>query len=83
LQQRIGRTIEYLKSFRAEQFEGADARTVTLKFPTGAMSFSGRGYLTGFALPNFYFHLTTAYDILRHNGVAIGKMDYLGPPPGC
>lgn len=82
LQQRIGRTIEYLKSFRPEQFEGADARTVMLKFPTGAMSFSGRDYLTGFVLPNFYFHVTTAYDILRHNGIAIGKMDYLGPMPG-
>jgi hypothetical protein len=83
LQQRIARTIEYLKSFRPEQFEGADARTVTLKFPTGAMSFSGRDYLTGFVLPNFYFHITTAYAILRHNGITIGKMDYLGPPPAA
>jgi uncharacterized protein len=83
LQQRIGKTVEYLKSFRPEQFEGADARTVTLKFPTGAMSFSGRDYLTGFVLPNFYFHVTAAYAILRHEGIAIGKMDYLGPPPSA
>jgi hypothetical protein len=83
LQQRIGKTIEYLKAFRPEQFEGADARTVTLKFPTGAMSFSGREYLTGFVLPNFYFHITAAYAILRHEGIAIGKMDYLGPPPSA
>jgi hypothetical protein len=83
LQQRIAKTVDYLKSFRPEQFEGADARTVTLKFPTGAMSFSGRDYLTGFVLPNFYFHVTAAYAILRHEGIAIGKMDYLGPPPSA
>jgi hypothetical protein len=83
LQQRIAKTIDYLKSFRPEQFEGADARTVVLKFPNGEMSFSGREYLTGFVLPNFYFHVTAAYAILRHNGIAIGKMDYLGPPPGA
>jgi hypothetical protein len=83
LQQRIGKTIAYLKTFHAEQFEGADARTVTLKFPTGEMSFSGRDYLTSFALPNFYFHITAAYAILRHAGIAVGKMDFLGPPPGA
>jgi len=81
LQQRIGKTVEYLKSFRPEQFEGAEARTVTLKFPNGAMTFTGADYLTGFAIPNFYFHVTAAYAILRHEGIAIGKMDYLGPPP--
>jgi hypothetical protein len=83
LQQRIAKTIAYLKTFRPEQFEGADARTVTLKFPNGAMSFSGRDYLTGFVLPNFYFHITAAYAILRNNGINIGKMDYLGPPPNA
>lgn len=83
LQQRIAKTISYLKTFRAEQFEGADARTVTLKFPNGAMSFSGRDYLTGFVLPNFYFHITAAYAILRSNGINIGKMDYLGPVSGA
>jgi hypothetical protein len=81
LQHRIGKTVEYLKSFRPEQFEGAEARTVTLKFPNGAMTFTGADYLTGFAIPNFYFHVTAAYAILRHEGIAIGKMDYLGPPP--
>lgn len=83
LQQRIGKTVDYLKSFRPEQFEGADARTVTLKFPQGAISFSGRDYLTSFVLPNFYFHITAAYAILRHEGIAVGKMDYLGPPPAA
>jgi uncharacterized protein len=67
---------------RTAQFDGAEDRTVTLKFPNGEMKFSGREYLTGFVLPNFYFHVTAAYALLRHNGIAIGKMDYLGPPPG-
>jgi hypothetical protein len=82
LQARIAKTVEYLKSFTPEQFEGADARTVTLKIPNGELRFSGRDFLTGFALPNFFFHITTAYALLRHNGIAIGKMDFLGPPPG-
>lgn len=83
LQQRIAKTADCLKGFRPEQFDGAESRTVTLKFPQGAMTFSGRDYLTGFAIPNFYFHLTVAYAILRHNGIAVGKMDYLGPPPAA
>jgi hypothetical protein len=82
LQQRIAKTIDYLKGFNAAQLDGAEDRTVTLKFPNGEMKFSGREYLTGFVLPNFYFHMTTAYALLRHNGIAVGKMDYLGPPPG-
>lgn len=83
LQQRIAKTVDYLKSFRREQFEDAEARTVTLKFPSGSMTFTGGDYLTGFAIPNFYFHVTTAYAILRHAGIAVGKMDYLGPPPAA
>ena len=83
LQQRIAKTVDYLKSFRPEQFDGAEARTVTLKFPNSAMTFTGADYLTGFAIPNFHFHLTAAYAILRHEGIAIGKMDYLGPPPAA
>jgi hypothetical protein len=83
LQQRIAKTLDYVRSFQPEQFEGAEARTVTMKFPNGEMSFVGREYLTGFVLANFYFHITVAYALLRHNGIAIGKMDYLGPPPGA
>jgi hypothetical protein len=83
LQQRIAKTLGYIRGFQPERFEGAEARTVVMKFPSGEMSFSGRDYLTGFVLPNFYFHISTAYGLLRHNGVAIGKMDYLGPPPGA
>jgi uncharacterized protein len=82
LQQRIAKTLDYIRRFQPEQFDGAEERTVTLKFPSGEMSFGGREFLTGFVLPNFYFHITAAYALLRHNGIAIGKMDYLGPPPG-
>lgn len=83
LQQRIAKTVNYLKGFQPAQFEGAEDRTVTLKFPQGAMTFSGRDFLVGFAIPNFYFHITAAYAILRHSSIAIGKMDYLGPPPAA
>ena len=75
---RISKTIDYLQAFKPEQFEGAAARTVTLPSPSGEMKFSGQDFLFGFVLPNFFFHLTTAYAILRHNGAPIGKMDFLG-----
>jgi hypothetical protein len=78
LKERITKTVTYLKSIPREKFAGADERTITLKFPNGSLDFVGRDFLTGFMLPNFYFHVTTAYDILRHKGVQIGKMDYLG-----
>ena len=57
-------------------------RTVELKLPGGVLTFTGEDYLFGFALPNFFFHVVTAYDILRHKGVQIGKLDYLGPVGG-
>jgi hypothetical protein len=63
-----------------ERFDGAEDRTITLKFPQGEMSFVGRDFVTNFALSNFFFHVTTAYDILRHKGIEIGKRDYLGEP---
>lgn len=78
LQQRIAKTIAFLESVKPEQLSGAEDRTVVLKFPNGEMKFTGRDYVTGFALPNFYFHATTAYDLLRHKGIEIGKRDYLG-----
>lgn len=79
LQARIKKTIDYIKSVPAEKFEGAEDRTVTLKFPDGTeMSFPGRVFLNNFVLPNFYFHVTTAYDLLRHKGIEIGKRDFLG-----
>jgi hypothetical protein len=78
LQQRISKTIDFLKSVSKDKLAGAEDREVVLKFPSGEMKFSGRDFLTQFALPNFYFHATTAYGLLRHKGITIGKMDYLG-----
>ena len=78
LQQRIAKTIAFLKSVDAAKFAGGEDRTIVLKFPQGEMKFTGRDYVAGFALPNFFFHVTTAYDILRHKGINIGKMDFLG-----
>jgi len=80
LQQRIRKTIDFVKSVPQQKFEGAEDRTITLKFPQGEMSFSGREFVTNFALSNFFFHATTAYDILRHKGIELGKRDYLGEP---
>ncbi|MBC9881226.1 DUF1993 domain-containing protein [Bradyrhizobium sp. INPA01-394B] len=79
LKQRLAKTIDYVKSFKPEQFEGADAKDVT--FPTGpdkTTTLKGQQFLSNFSLPNFYFHATTAHGILRHNGVEIGKRDFMG-----
>jgi uncharacterized protein len=75
---RIDRTIDYLKSVNAAQFEGSETRTVTVNTPRGAFTFTGLAFLRHWALPNFFFHTTTAYNLLRHNGVELGKADYLG-----
>jgi len=66
-----------MKSLKAEQIDGSEERTIVLKLRQ-EMQFKGQAYLLGFALPNFYFHTTTAYAILRHNGLDIGKGDFLG-----
>jgi len=78
LRARIMRTIAYVESVEPEQFVGAETRAVQLKFPGMELNFEGAGYLTSFALPNFYFHVTTVYALLRHAGVALGKRDYMG-----
>ncbi len=78
LQARITKTLDFIRGIDAAQLEGSETRTVVLKMRSGEISFSGRDYLLNFALPNFYFHITTAYAILRHNGVDVGKLDYLG-----
>jgi hypothetical protein len=78
LRERCDKTIAYLKGFDAESLVGSDKRQVELKFPNGlGYRWTGAAYLTGFALPNFYFHATTAYAILRHAGVSLGKPDFL------
>ena len=79
MQQRIANTIAYLQSVTAEQVEGAEDRQIVVNFGDFKPEFRGDTYLLTFALPNFYFHVTTAYDILRHAGVKIGKLDFLGP----
>lgn len=78
LHARIQKTIDYLKEFNAQQIDGSEERQVTLKMRSGPVDFTGLNYLLQFVLPNFYFHITTAYGILRHNGVEVGKRDFLG-----
>lgn len=78
LQARIAATVAFLESVTRETVDGREEADVELKTPSRSFHFKGRGYLLGFALPNFYFHVTTAYGILRHKGVPLGKMDYLG-----
>jgi hypothetical protein len=78
LQARIAKTVAFLQSISASQIDGSEDRKITLKFGSKELSFLGQAYLLDFVLPNFHFHLTTAYAILRHNGVEIGKKDYTG-----
>jgi hypothetical protein len=78
LHARINKAIDHVKAFKPSDFEGAETRTVELKFPNATFTFTGKDYFLNFVIPNFYFHYTTAYAILRHNGVQIGKGDFLG-----
>ena len=78
LQARIAKTLDFIKNLKPAQFEGAASREVKLKIGGNELTFSGQKYLFHGAFPNFFFHATTAYDILRHNGVEIGKRDFLG-----
>jgi len=80
LQQRIARVVAFIESVPAERIDGSEERKILLTLRGQEVTFTGLQYLTGFALPNFYFHVVTAYDILRHNGVELGKRDYLGNP---
>jgi hypothetical protein len=81
LQARIAKTIAFLKSLKPEQIDGSEDRTVVVKLRDNEVSFKGQPYLLGFAQPNFYFHVTMAYAILRHCGVEIGKTDFIGAMP--
>ena len=78
LHARIKKAIDHVKTFKPADFEGAETRTIELKFPNATFTFTGKDYFLAFVIPNFYFHYTTAYAILRHNGVQIGKGDFLG-----
>ena len=78
LKARIARALTVINSANAAQFNGSEDRDITLKMRSGEMQFKGLDFLRDFVLPNLYFHVTTAYAILRHNGVELGKADFLG-----
>ena len=79
LQARIAATIAFVEAVPREAIDGREDAEIILQIPnTGSLTFTGRDYLLGFVLPNVFFHVTTAYAILRHNGVPVGKRDYLG-----
>ena len=78
LKETIALSIAFIEGVNPVAFEGGETRRIELRFPGVELDFEGAGYLTSFAIPNFYFHVTTAYAILRHRGVALGKRDFLG-----
>jgi hypothetical protein len=78
LHQRLQKTIDFMESVDAAGFAGSETREIVLKFPSRTIEFTGLNYLTGFAIPNLFFHVTTAYAILRHSGAPLGKTDFLG-----
>ena len=81
LQERIARTIDFVQGVKPAQIDGSEDRAISFKAGPYMLNFTGASYLLTFVVPNFYFHVTTAYDILRHKGVEVGKMDYLGTMP--
>jgi len=76
--ERIQKTIAFLKTFKSEQIDGTEEKTINLPMRDRTLTFTGQAFLLYFVLPNVYFHVTTAYDILRHCGVEIGKEDFVG-----
>ena len=78
LKQRIAKTLDFVKSVKPEQMKGAESKTIELKFPNRTITFTGLSYLVDFVLPNFFFHESMTYALLRSGGVEVGKMDYLG-----
>ena len=81
LKTRIAKTLDFIESVSASRIDGSDEKEIVLPLRSGERRFKGMQYLLGFAYPNFYFHATTAYALLRHNGVELGKMDYIGTMP--
>lgn len=80
LKARIAKTLEFIAGVKPAQVDGSEEREILLKLQGRDVTFKGLQYLLGFALPNFYFHAATAYNILRHNGVELGKRDFIGNP---
>lgn len=75
---RIKKAVDFLATFNPEQFEGSEKNEIELTLRGNKVQFTGQSYLLSFAIPNFYFHIVTAYNLLRHNGVELGKMDFIG-----
>jgi len=78
LRQRVSKTLDFLKTVTTDQLKGAEERTIEIKFPNGAWKFTAVAYITDFVLPNFYFHESMVYALLRKSGVELGKSDFLG-----
>jgi hypothetical protein len=78
LRARVAKTLAFVQTFTAAQIDGSEERDIAFRIGGHDLAFKGEAYLIGFALPNFYFHVTTAYAILRHNGVEVGKSDFVG-----
>lgn len=78
LKDRVEAVLTFLREVKPEDINGTEDKEVVLKRKSGDLKYSGQQYLLGYALPNLFFHVTTAYDILRHNGVTLGKADFLG-----
>lgn len=77
IQARIKKVIGIVESYKPEQIDGSEGREITIKIPNAELKFSGIDYVNQWAMPNFYFHIVTAYDILRANGIELGKKDFL------
>ena len=80
LKARIAKTVAFIQTIRPAQVDGSEEKDIVLKLRAREVPYKGMQYLLGFAIPNFYFHVVTAYAILRHNGVELGKTDYIGTP---
>lgn len=75
---RVDKTLDYLQGFKPAQIDGSEEKSIVMKTPSGEFTLTGIAYLRHVALPNFFFHVTTTYNLLRQNGVDIGKSDFLG-----
>ena len=80
LKARIAKTLDFIESISAAKIDGTEEKEIVLQMRSGERRYKGMQYLLGAAYPNFYFHVTTAYNILRHNGVEVGKQDFIGKP---
>ncbi len=80
LKARVGKVVDYVKGFKPEQIDGTEDKEITLKLGANERKFTGQALLLNFILPNFYFHCTTAYDLLRHCGIELAKRDFMSQP---